>query len=190
MMKCFFDVHKRLMGVNHQVIRYRSNKNNNRRLTMAEREQRFYEFNLKGFPKQEKNTNPIADIEKRIEESKQRLKWRQNVQDGGSALGVFSELYKSADTKAQRLQDIVKLSDLETIDGIQRTLVKRNRMLQVLDQTFHPERHRILGNDLAAAHFIIHRGGAVRSDLLISRNHSMLNLNFVSLPLLQIHKIT
>ncbi|KAF4521811.1 hypothetical protein B566_EDAN012468 [Ephemera danica] len=33
---------------------------------------------------------------------------------------------------------------------------------ELFNQRYIPERHQILGNDLAAAHFIVHRGGAVR----------------------------
>lgn len=33
---------------------------------------------------------------------------------------------------------------------------------ELFNQRYIPERHQILGNDLATAHFIVHRGGAVR----------------------------
>jgi hypothetical protein len=36
-------------------------------------------------------------------------------------------------------------------------------------QSFIPERLAILGNDLAAAHFIVYRGGAIR---LVDEKHS------------------
>ncbi|XP_023240510.1 uncharacterized protein LOC111638964 [Centruroides sculpturatus] len=39
---------------------------------------------------------------------------------------------------------------------------KHLRKKEIEDQTFIPERFQILGSDLAAAHFIVHRGGSVR----------------------------
>lgn len=39
---------------------------------------------------------------------------------------------------------------------------KKQKMREIILQSYLPERNRILGNDLAAAHFVVYRGGAVK----------------------------
>lgn len=47
-------------------------------------------------------------------------------------------------------------------DGPYKTLLKQEIRRDALAQSYIPERHRILGNDLATGHFIVANGGAVR----------------------------
>lgn len=49
-----------------------------------------------------------------------------------------------------------------SISGFQRWNKRRKETLFLLDQSYIPERHKILGPDLASAHFIVHRGGGVK----------------------------
>ncbi|XP_074662217.1 distal membrane arm assembly component 2-like [Tubulanus polymorphus] len=53
-----------------------------------------------------------------------------------------------------------KQIDLEP-DTLRRTLNKRQEQMLMGDQIFRPERHEMLGPDLACAHFICFRGGRV-----------------------------
>lgn len=43
-----------------------------------------------------------------------------------------------------------------------RWIKKSKREAEILDMRYIPDRHKILGSDLAAAHFLVHRGAAVR----------------------------
>ncbi|XP_013789160.2 ATP synthase subunit s-like protein isoform X2 [Limulus polyphemus] len=49
-----------------------------------------------------------------------------------------------------------------SISGFQRWNKRRKEALFLQDQCYIPERHNILGPDLASAHFIVHRGGCVK----------------------------
>lgn len=107
--------------------------------------------------------NPLADIEERIADSKKRLKWRQPM------------VQQSRIAEATRFLAPNRMhSAIEYMRRafVQRTLdetmeIFRTRHL-ALDQRFIADRHRILGNDLAAAHFIVARGGQVKYE----RSHS------------------
>lgn len=105
--------------------------------------------------------NPNADIEERINKSKEKLKWRQPFDH---SRGIVSEMYRML--SPQRLS--VAHSDFLTyridwsVEGIKKEAANRRAQLEIIEQVFIPERHRILGNNLAAAHFLIFRGGLVR----------------------------
>lgn len=106
----------------------------------------------------ETEPNPLSDIERRIEESKQRLKWRKPFTQQTTFLTESLRFFAPERTKhffeiIQRPFD--KKTLLEAMD------FKKHEVLAT-DQRFIPDRHRILGNDLAAAHFLVARGGQVR----------------------------
>ncbi|XP_021924707.1 ATP synthase subunit s-like protein isoform X1 [Zootermopsis nevadensis] len=46
--------------------------------------------------------------------------------------------------------------------AIQKWIKKTKREASILDMKYIPERHDILGSNLAAAHFLVHRGAAIR----------------------------
>lgn len=109
----------------------------------------------------DKRPSPVADIEARIEASKKKLIWRrphyQNKAIWYSKLRLFAPERSSVDfvCKMQKpwswnMKDF--LSERR----------KKQVLLQGMLQSFIVERHQILGNDLASAHFLVHRGGLVK----------------------------
>lgn len=102
--------------------------------------------------------NPVADIEKRMNESKSRLKWRPMRKKEVSLWADGLRILAPERTKA--IFDAVRMPlDRESIKERMQT---RMEYVNVFEQRFNPDRHRILGNDLATAHFVIARGGQVR----------------------------
>lgn len=106
----------------------------------------------------ETEPNPLSDIEERIEKSKAKLVWRKPHATKTTFLTEGLRLL--APERTQRLfemfqQPLDKESMLKSIE------LKRHAM-NAMDQRFIADRHRILGNDLAAAHFLVARGGEVR----------------------------
>lgn len=104
---------------------------------------------------------PLSDIEDRIDESKRKLKWRvpfiENKATWYSKLNVFAPERQSMDL-VLLLAKPIKWSWKE----FQADRMKRRFKTEAFLQQFIVERHKILGNDLAAAHFIIHRGGSAK----------------------------
>lgn len=106
----------------------------------------------------ETEPNPLSDIERRIEESKQRLKWRQPVVEKSTFLTEGLRFFAMERTKPffeiiRRPFDRASLIEL---------LEHKRMEVSITNQRFIADRHRILGNDLAAAHFIVARGGQVK----------------------------
>lgn len=126
-----------------------------------DREKRkFFQLNDKEEPRffSETEPNPVADLERRIEESKKKLQWRQTIPTRSSLL-------------TEGLRFLAPERTRHFFEIIQRPLDKDSLMKSIefkvfeqmsIEQRFLRDRHRILGNDLAAAHFIVARGGQVR----------------------------
>lgn len=98
---------------------------------------------------------------KKIEEDKKKLSWRTSIvnQPGSfrTNFRVFTSDEDSPSTVAALSQPIdLRPSAIKKWWGRYQT--RKERYLQ----QFIPERHEILGNDLAAAHFIIYRKGKVK----------------------------
>lgn len=105
--------------------------------------------------------NPNADIERKIELSKDKLHWRSRYAQNLSFFSVGLGLFKSDSDKTLRMQEVSKPLDW-SVGNLKKAHQKRLRAFEILSQSFIQDRHRILGNDLAAAHFIVARGGKVR----------------------------
>lgn len=102
-------------------------------------------------------SNPLADIEQRVEESKRRLKWRQPMVQPGKMAQATSFLSPT------RFRAVVENFHRALAQGsVMKVLESMIHQQKCLDQRFIADRHRILGNDLAAAHFIVARGGQVK----------------------------
>lgn len=99
-------------------------------------------------------------IKKHIEEDKKRLQWRTPIDQvvWQSKLKVFEPDENVPSTFAVAMQQPIDFSPR----GVKNWYIKRKKQLNIAMQGFIPERHEILGNDLAAAHFIVHRGGEVK----------------------------
>lgn len=100
--------------------------------------------------------------QEKIEEDKKKLQWRTPITKQPGAFRSKLEIFNMDQEKEPSgLRMIVMPLDF-SIQGIKNSLasykIKKERFLQ----QYIPERHEILGSDLAAAHFIIYRGGKVK----------------------------
>ena len=104
----------------------------------------------------------IQEIERKIEADKKKLKWRTPIAENpnfwSSKLKLFADMESSNADLVEKVQQPLDLS----IGGIRAWYNRKREARNVLLQTFLPDRHRILGNDLATAHFVVHRGGLVK----------------------------
>lgn len=106
----------------------------------------------------ENEPNPLSDVEKRIEESKARMQWRKPTSHKTTFL--TEGLRFLAPERTQLFFEIIQ-QPLDTKNW--KRSLELKRMEWIADQQrFITDRHRILGNDLAAAHFLVARGGQVR----------------------------
>uniref|UniRef100_A0A6P7GW71 ATP synthase subunit s-like protein n=1 Tax=Diabrotica virgifera virgifera TaxID=50390 RepID=A0A6P7GW71_DIAVI len=89
------------------------------------------------------------------------MKWRTPWhQKEGQYYSVLRNFYKE-DTNTSLLQKIQAPIDLSP-GAIKKWWAKKKEHESKVLQSYIPERHQILGNELAAAHFIVHRGGSVK----------------------------
>lgn len=100
----------------------------------------------------------VADIEKRIDESKKKLNWRP-VPQRSSYAQVVGQRFLAPDRMHNVLESFRSMFRADSVEDRLDAYVFSHT---VLDQRFIADRHRILGNDLAAAHFIVARGGEVK----------------------------
>lgn len=106
----------------------------------------------------ETEPNPLSDVERRIEESKQRLKWRQPITEKTTFLTEGLRFFAIERTRPF-FEIIRRPFDRDTLMN---ALEWKRLEVMVTDQRFIADRHRILGNDLAAGHFLVARGGQVK----------------------------
>ncbi|KAH8300545.1 hypothetical protein KR018_012097 [Drosophila ironensis] len=103
----------------------------------------------------------VKRIRAELAADKQKLKWRTPIgdrpQDWNSKLKLFADSEQTSDfiVMMQRPLDLSPRSMREWWG-------KRQERIDRHMQQFIPERHKILGAELAAAHFILYRGGAVK----------------------------
>ncbi|CAH1975573.1 unnamed protein product [Acanthoscelides obtectus] len=91
------------------------------------------------------------------EELRWRTPWHQKEGQYHSFLRVFYT-EKNRRSTLQRLQTQIDLSP----SAIKKWWAKKKEESEIVQQAYLPERNQILGNELAAAHFIVARGGAVK----------------------------
>lgn len=111
------------------------------------------------------SSKPPKDTEQ-FEQDIKNLKWRtpyaEKKEEWYSKLKLFAP---DDDTNASAITVLQQPIDLR-LSSIKSWWIRKNMQRERFMQQFIPERHEILGNDLAAAHFLVHRGGAVRFDYL------------------------
>lgn len=100
-------------------------------------------------------------IRREIEESKRTLQWRTPIGDRpgdwNSKLKTFADMEQTADYITM-MQKPINLSP----SAMKKWWEKRKERTERFLQQYVSERHEQLGNELAAAHFIIFRGGSVK----------------------------
>jgi len=109
----------------------------------------------------DKRPSPVADIEARIEASKKKLIWR-TPHYANKAIW-FSKLRLFAPERSN-VDFVVKMQkpwNWNFKDFLSERR-KKQVLLQGMLQSFIVDRHTILGNDLATAHFLVHRGALVK----------------------------
>lgn len=123
-------------------------------------------MHLEGMP----ITNPADDeadkpsaFDLKVAAAKETLKWRRPYSEvegvWSSKFKVFSKDRNDMDTgMIAFIQQPFDFSLKARREKRERKRVADERFMQ----QFVPERHQMLGNDLAAAHFLVHRGGAVK----------------------------
>lgn len=109
----------------------------------------------------ERKLNPMRDIEQKIEASKAKLQWRtphgENQSEWQSKFSLFAP-----ERNRSRMAERFNRADLESWASFRESWRVKKDDLDRQTQTFITERHETLGNDLAAAHFIVSRFGQVR----------------------------
>lgn len=106
--------------------------------------------------------NQQTPFERKLAESRERLKWRTpyNERDTEwySKFKVFAP-NKNEDTDfIAFMQQPLDFSMTSIRAKNERKRIKTEKYMQ----QFIPDRHQMLGNDLATAHFLVHRGGSVK----------------------------
>lgn len=91
------------------------------------------------------------------EELQWRTPWHQKEGEYYSALRTFYSEENNVDVM-KYLQMPINLRP----SAVKKWWSKRNEEKEIFMQQYLPERNQMLGNELAAAHFIVHRGGAVK----------------------------
>lgn len=105
---------------------------------------------------------PPTPLQQKIAIAKEKLKWRtpyhENKKEWYTKFKVFApDKNEDVDMIAYLQQPI----DL-TLKGRRERKERKRVSDEKFMQQFVPDRHQILGNDLAAAHFLVHRGGSVK----------------------------
>ncbi|KAH8388905.1 hypothetical protein KR215_006171 [Drosophila sulfurigaster] len=103
----------------------------------------------------------VKRIREELSQDKQQLRWRTPIgdrpQDWNSKLKLFSNSEQTSDFIVM-MQRPIDLSP----KTVKQWWHKRQETIERHMQQFIPERHKILGPELAAAHFILYRGGAAK----------------------------
>jgi len=87
-----------------------------------------------------------------------RKPWAQREGEWYSKLSVFAPEKGGSPDLVRILQSTINFSP----QVFRKWMINAKREAAVLDMRYIPERHEILGSDLAAAHFLVHRGAAVK----------------------------
>lgn len=103
----------------------------------------------------------VKRIRQELAQDKQQLQWRTPIgdrpEDWNSKLKLFSNMEQTSDFIVM-MQRPINLSP----KSVKQWWNKRQERIERHMQQFIPERHKILGAELAAAHFILYRGGAAK----------------------------
>ncbi|EDV97266.1 distal membrane-arm assembly complex protein 2 [Drosophila grimshawi] len=103
----------------------------------------------------------VKRIRQELAQDKQELSWRTPIgdrpEDWNSKLKLFSNSEQTSDFIVM-MQRPIDLSPT----NMKQWWTKRQERIERHMQQFIPERHKILGPELAAAHFVLYRGGAAK----------------------------
>lgn len=96
--------------------------------------------------------------ETKLEPKSWRKSWDQKEGEWYSKFKLFAPEKGGSPDVIRILQSTTNFS----LQAFRKWVKKSKKEAEILDMRYIPERHQILGSDLAAAHFLVHRGAAVR----------------------------
>uniref|UniRef100_A0A1B0GHF9 Uncharacterized protein n=1 Tax=Lutzomyia longipalpis TaxID=7200 RepID=A0A1B0GHF9_LUTLO len=117
-------------------------------------------YTVASFCTHTKGKKILKEERDKIVQEKVKLEWRETMgqrNEWSSKLGLFAPENENADfiTMMQQPWDL-------SVSSVKRWYVRKREKMNRAMQSFSQERHDMLGSDLAAAHFIVFRGGRVR----------------------------
>lgn len=87
--------------------------------------------------------------------------WREEIKERYELTAL--RMFFNEKSKAEELKNAVQLGKYEmSRQAIRKWYNRKKIQYGAFDQKYLEERVRVLGNELAAAHFIVYRGGAVK----------------------------
>ncbi|XP_058830604.1 distal membrane-arm assembly complex protein 2 [Topomyia yanbarensis] len=103
----------------------------------------------------------LAHIREQIEADKKKLKWRLEYGERPDAVTSNFKLFETSNRNSELVELLQQPIDISP-SGLKQWWTKRRSGISAHMQKFIPQRHAMLGPDLATAHFLVHRGGSVR----------------------------
>lgn len=102
----------------------------------------------------------VEESRQQVESDRAKLRWQKDYLERGewySKLRLFANENEDMDvmTSLQQPRDV-------SVKGVKDWFQERRDKMEQSMQAYIPERNEILGKDLAAAHFVVYRGGKVR----------------------------
>lgn len=116
-----------------------------------------------GFPTpSSEEVKPQTPFQIKLAAAKEKLKWRTPFNERETEWYTKFKVFAP-----EKNEDVDMIAYLQTpfdltLKGRRERNERKRVALEKAMQQFVPERHQILGNDLAAAHFLVHRGGSVK----------------------------
>lgn len=103
-----------------------------------------------------------TEFELRLAEDKAKLKWRIPYFEKKEE---WYTKFKSFSKETNENIDIIAMFQRPidfSVQGYKDRKERKRVKIEKFMQQFVPQRHQMLGNDLAAAHFLLYRGGSVK----------------------------
>lgn len=113
------------------------------------------------FNRDDPPTPQMANIKNKIEADKKKLQWRTPYSDRPDSFQSSFKLFAPSNRNSELVEIMQQPVDLSP-SAIKKWWKQRKDGTEAHMQKFIPERHATLGEDLATAHFVVHRGGTVR----------------------------
>lgn len=111
----------------------------------------------KRFDQEVPSFKPMSEVRsKKIEDDKKRLEWRQTFESKPGFYKSKLSVFSSDEIVPSTLEMIAQPIDVSA-EGVKKWWGNYKVRKEKYLQQFIPERHEILGNDLAAAHFLLFR---------------------------------
>ncbi|XP_052871756.1 distal membrane-arm assembly complex protein 2 [Anopheles cruzii] len=101
------------------------------------------------------------NVVKQINEDKERLQWRTPYSERSDSFYSVFKLFASENRNSELVEKMQQPINLAP-SAIYEWWQSRRASIASHMQSYIPERHATLGDDIATAHFIVHRGGSVR----------------------------